>query len=213
MATIGSCLIAMEDKSYSFLIENPFNKKIGGNVNLSLHTPIPTGGSDNMCSFKGDDNYFRQKTRSSYENVLERNEDREFKCPYNCPEMYAHKNSYLVVRHVKKRHNPAFNLQIFDPVGANLDAWIPPKSGWESRKKCVDVFTKNEGEKFECPFNCPEGYVNKKGALVIQHIKARHDKTFNLQTFDSMKVDLDTYIPWKKNAEKMAERDMMTFLR
>jgi len=72
------------------------------------------------------------------------------------------------------------------------------KCGKNGRKGYDDVFEINEDGKFMCPYNCPDAYANEKGLRVAQHIKARHDTNFNLQTFNGEKADLNVYIPRKK---------------
>ena len=140
----------------------------------------------------------RVRIEKKYAEVLEKNEKGEFECPYDCPDDYAHKKGGKVAEHIQRRHDPGFNLQTFDLKEVNLNIYIPrKKKSVRGTKKHSDVFEKNEDGKFECPYNCPKEYTNKGGAEIVRHIKKRHDKNFNLQTFDHEKNDLNAYIPSK----------------
>jgi len=156
---------------------------------------------DKDDSFRGNDVGLQvtQKKKRRCADVFEQNEEDEFKCPYNCPDEYAHKKEYNVVRHIKARHNNDFNLQTFDRQTAELDAWRPRKSNGSKSKKYMSAFERNETGEYICPYICPNNYTHKKGQLVVAHIKRRHDKNFNLQTFDSTKVDLSAWIPCIKD--------------
>ena len=105
----------------------------------------------------------------------------------------------------KEKNEQASTELSFDPNGANLRG---EKRGSKKKKKYVEVFEKNEDEEFICPYNCPDKYSNKRGRMVGYHIQRRHDKDFNLQTFDPAKVDLDVWIPHrskKNNRKKVAD--------
>jgi len=143
-----------------------------------------------------------------YADVFKENEDGEFECPYNCLDEYAHKEGRMVVQHIKRRHGLDFNLQTFDAAKADLDAWTLRKKNSGGKKKYADVFEKNKDREFECLYNCPDEYAHKKGKMVVQHIKARHNKNFDLHTFDPDEVDLDAWIPRKKAGRKKRYEDV-----
>jgi len=144
-----------------------------------------------------DVNKYISRKRKRYADVLKKKKGK-LVCPYNCPENYSNKTGRLVVQHVHSRHDPHFSLQTFAPENVDLNVYIPCKSRWDSMKRHKDVFEKNKNGAFECPYNCPDEYENKNSENVIDHIQARHDKTFRLQTFDPVTADLNAYIPRKK---------------
>jgi len=76
------------------------------------------------------------------------------------------------------------------------------KSRKKTKKRYADIFEKNERDEFECPYDCPDDYANERGDLVGLHIQRRHDKDFDLQTFDPDEADLDAWIPRKKAGRK-----------
>jgi len=203
-----------------FLIENPFDKKQEDDVQLRLDVSVAQengffaeSGEKRDCVFdKGQNDLvfespanvithalpkrqLKKKKRKRYVDVFNKNEDGEFECPYNCPENYAHNQGKCVIKHIKARHDSTFDLQTFNPTIVNLDAWIPRKKCGYKKKKYEDVFEKNENGEFECSYNCLNDYSHKEGRLVITHIKARHDKDFDLQTFDPRVADLNVWIP------------------
>jgi len=135
-----------------------------------------------------------------YKVVFKKNGSGDYMCPYNCPDNKPYTRGPHVVRHIKRRHDPLFNLQTFDRETANLDAWIPRKKapGPKKRQKPYrDVFDENDDGEFECPYNNCD-YTNKSGDVVINHIKRRHDPAFKLQKFDVETADLNAFIPLKK---------------
>jgi len=125
--------------------------------------------------------------------VFEVNENDEYMCLYKCRDNYVNTNGDRVVQHIKERHDKNFGLQTFDRDTADLDVYINRKKG---RKRYVDVFEKNEHDKFMCPYNnCPDNYTHIKGPEVASHIKRRHNKCFRLEKFDRQKADLNAWIP------------------
>jgi len=142
--------------------------------------------------------------KRGYIDIFEKNEDGEFVCPYNCQDKCAKKHGDHIVTHIKRRHDPNFSLQTFDPTIANLNAWIPRKhEGIRGKKTYGNVFERNAYGQYECPFNCPDKYAHASGQAVGAHIQRRHDKDFNLETFDPAIVDLNAYIPRQKGARSV----------
>ena len=147
------------------------------------------------------------RKRKGHIGVFKKNEDGEFKCPYNCPDNYAHKDSRTLIGHIKRRHDPVFDRQTFDRQTANLDAWIPKKTGGKKNVKYKGIFKKNKCGEFECPYNCPDKYTNKDVWNVYSHIRKRHNPEFDLQVFNPDEDDLDAYIPRTfKNKSRYAEK-------
>ena len=72
----------------------------------------------------------------------------------------------------------------------------------QKKRRYVDVFKKNENGEFKCPYSCPDNYAHNQGKWVVQHIKRRHDKGFDLQTFNPTIANLDVWIPRKKVGRK-----------
>jgi len=70
------------------------------------------------------------------------------------------------------------------------------------KRKYKDVFEKNEHDEFMCPYNCPDEYTHENGLNVLSHIRARHDKTFHVQTFDYTTANLDAWIPRQRKRRK-----------
>ena len=148
------------------------------------------------------DAWIPRKIEKTYFNVFEKNEDRQYECPYNCPDEYAHKQGKMVVQHIKRKHDKDFNLQTFDSTKADLDVWI------RGEKWHVDVFEKNDSGEWICPYNCPDNYVHKEGRYIFHHIKSRHDKGFDLQIFDRATANLNAWIPRKIKGGKKRYTDV-----
>jgi len=137
--------------------------------------------------------------KKKYADICKKNEKGEFECPFNCPDAYANKNVKVVSQHIRARHDKDFDVQAFDPETTDLNIYIARKAETDASRRYKDICKKNEKEEFVCPYNnC--NYAKKIGRQIGQHIRARHDKTFKLRTFDSQKADLDVYIPRKKES-------------
>jgi len=217
-------MVAMDIKHQAFFIENPFDKKQEDDVQLTLDSSMvldkdvfftDSGEGRGGAPVKEQNDLalvshsrvihspkkqlfkLRKKKKRRYVDVFDQNEDEKFECPYNCQDEYAHKKKYNVVSHIKRRHDQSFDLQTFDRQTANLDAWIPPQRK-AVKKKYRDVFKKNERDEYVCPYNCPDKYASNEGECVLNHIRRRHDSTFDLQTSDLKKANLDRYIPRKR---------------
>ena len=225
-------MVAMEaEHNLGFFIANPFDKKKEDDIQLTLDSSVvqendffaENAKEPDSISVKGQNDLAsvshlsgiayspkrqlaksRKKTIKRYADVLEKNEKGEFECPYNCSYEYAHKDGRVVALHIKRRHDPGFDLQTFDLKTVDLNAWIPRKQ----EKRYADVFEKNERGEFECPYNCSDDYTHERGDLVGQHIRVRHDKGFNPQTFDPDEADLDAWIPRKKAGRKKRCEDV-----
>ena len=191
-------VMGMEQDNAAFLIKNPFEKKQkDNNVVLTLDPLIRIEYDCKDQKKRLPRRQFRVPSKKAlYDEKFKKNKDNKFMCPYNCPEDYTNKRGDVVAVHVKARHDENFDIRTFDSEKVDLNAYILLVQS--KKNKYVDVFEKNEIGRFMCPYNCPDNYVSTRGADVIQHIRARHDKGFDLQTFDKEKIDTDVYIPRKR---------------
>jgi len=221
ISTMASHVVAMDTKHLAFFIENPFDKKQEDDVQLTLDSSVvqendffaEKAKEPDSISVKGQNDLasvshsrvihspkkqlfkLRKKTKKRYVDVFEKNDDDEFICPYNCPENYTIKRGQALVSHIQRRHDKNFNLQTFDHEKNDLNAYISRKGKDIRRgKKYAEIFEKNEGGQYMCPYNCRDDYANKKGNNVVKHITRRHNPDFELQTFERQKEDLEAWI-------------------
>jgi len=139
--------------------------------------------------------------KRKYADICKQNEKGQYECPYNCPDEYAHKNIRRVVRHIKVRHDQAFDKLTFDVETANLDLYISRKVETGGRKTYNDICEKNGKGEYVCLYNnC--NYAKKRGLEIGTHIRRRHDKEFVLKNFDQQTADLDACILKKKEVSR-----------